>query len=194
MRTVIVLDLCCFDFLSDDYIIGVEKGALQCLEKNIKMDLAVGDFDSIEDYHILEEKTKVIKLPKEKDMTDLAYAISKGKGKVFILGGIQGRRIEHFYSNILLMKKNPSIEMIDQFSHIFTIDEGEYYFPYDDYKFVSFFSLSSESVISLKGFKYDLEKYTLVNDDNLCISNEIYDGLVKVHSGRVLVIKSRDDA
>ena len=194
MRTVIVLDLCCFDFLSDDYIIGVEKGALQCLEKNIKMDLAVGDFDSIEDYHILEEKTKVIKLPKEKDMTDLAYAISKGKGKIFILGGIQGRRIEHFYSNILLMKKNPIVEMIDQFSHIFTIDEGEYYFPYDDYKFVSFFSLSRESVISLKGFKYDLEKYTLVNDDNLCISNEIYDGLVIVHSGRVLVIKSRDDA
>ena len=141
-----------------------------------------------------EEKTKVIKLPKEKDMTDLAYAISKGKGKVFILGGIQGRRIEHFYSNILLMKRNPSIEMIDQFSHIFTIDEGEYYFPYDDYKFVSFFSLSKESVISLKGFKYDLEKYNLIDDDNLCISNEIYDGLVKVRSGRVLVIKSRDDA
>ena len=67
-------------------------------------------------------------------------------------------------------------------------------FPYDDYKFVSFFSLSRESIITLKGFKYDLEKYTLLDDDNLCISNEIYDGLVKVYSGRVLVIKSKDDA
>ena len=47
------------DFI-DSYVIGVDKGALYCLKNHIKMDLAVGDFDSVNnsEYELIKENEK----------------------------------------------------------------------------------------------------------------------------------------
>ena len=59
------------DFINK-YVIGVDKGALYCLENNIKMDCAIGDYDSIDEkpYIEINKITKVIKLNPIKDETD----------------------------------------------------------------------------------------------------------------------------
>ena len=96
------------DDFKDSYVIGADKGALFCAQNNIKMDIAIGDFDSIKSYEFekIKSLTKVIKLNPIKDLTDTMEAINlvKNYDTITILGGIQGKRIEHFYANLLILK------------------------------------------------------------------------------------------
>lgn len=194
MRTIIVIKAIPFTFLDDDYVIGVEKGAIDLINKKIPFNIALGDFDSIndEEYELIK-KYNYLKLPIEKDVTDLAYALSISKGDVVVLGGINGPRVEHFYSNLLLLKMHPNVRFIDEKSIIYTLGEGIHYFNKDEYRFISFFALE-EAIISLVGFKYELDHYLLNVNDNLGISNEIIAGTLRIDKGRVLVIKTKDDA
>ena len=43
----------------------------------------------------------------------------------------------------------------------------------DKYKYISFFNVYDDTIITLKGFKYNLSNYTMKRFDNLCLSNEI---------------------
>ena len=65
------------DFI-DSYVIGVDKGALYCLKNHIRMDLAVGDFDSVNnrDFDLINKETKIIKLNSIKDDTDTEHALN----------------------------------------------------------------------------------------------------------------------
>jgi len=50
-----------------------------------------------------------------------------------------------------------------------------------------------KAILSLDGFKYNLNEYRLLPYDPLCISNEIVEsaGYVHVHEGKVLVVISK---
>lgn len=185
-----------YDF-QNKYVIGIDKGCMYALKNNIQLDYAVGDFDSLDKdtFNILSKTTKLKILPREKDDTDTAYAIKlcQNASNIDILGGIQGRRIEHFIANILLLKKNKNIRIIDDYSLIFTID-NDYKLNKSLYKYVSFYSLSDETIISLMGFKYNLDNYNLKVFDPLATSNEIVEcGYIKIIKGKVLVILTKDD-
>ena len=178
------------------YVIAVDKGALYCMNNNIKMDLAVGDFDSISlsEYNKLLSLTKVIKLNPIKDETDTMVAINQLNNyeNIYILGGITGKRIEHFYANLLLLKNDIRLKMKDDCSFIFTID-SDTTIAKSVYKFASIFSLS-DSTISLVGFKYNLDNYKLLPQNPLGVSNEITNETAKIKlKGKLLVILSKDD-
>ena len=183
---------------NDTYIIGVDRGALFSIENNLTLDLAIGDFDSInkDEFELVKSNSKkIIVLNCEKDATDTDEAIihaRKISDDITIYGGIQGKRIEHFISNINLLCKNPSVKLIDNESIIFTTDTN-LEFKKDEFKFISFFAID-DAIISLKGFKYPLDKYDMKRYDSLGISNEIISdaGLI-IEKGRVLVIKSMHD-
>ena len=51
------------------------------------------------------------------------------------------------------------------------------------------------SIISLKGFKFDLDNYELFDRDTLCISNELVNsnGTLKVDAGSCILVRSKDD-
>ncbi len=186
-----------FNF-KDKYVIGVDEGAYIALKNNIKLDVAIGDFDSVskENLNLLEDYTKVIKLPEKKNDTDTAAALKlcKDATKITILGGIQGKRIEHFIANLLLMETSKCVEMLDNNS-IMYIKDSSFSLKKNDYKFISFFALS-ETIISLEGFKYPLSNYSLKNTDPLTISNELTSerGIVTLKGGRILVIQSKEDS
>lgn len=207
MEALIVLDknitLSNYD-LKGKFVIGVEKGALLLLQHGITDFIALGDFDSVLPNQFLEiEKRakKVIKLNSVKDDTDTfdAYKLSSDCSKITILGGIQGKRIEHFIANINLIKQDKRVELIDDNSHIYSLDSldsTKYEFDNSKYKFVSFFAID-EAILSLINFKYELTDYLLKADDSLCISNEIdskyQKAYLEIKKGRVLVVQSKKD-
>jgi len=59
----------------DGMVIAVDRGVQVCLDKKIHIDLAVGDFDSV-DTELLKG-LPLRKLNKEKDETDLQIAIEE---------------------------------------------------------------------------------------------------------------------
>lgn len=190
------MDFSKFNF-KNKYLIGVDEGAYVALKNNVPIDIAIGDFDSIDKDKLsyLESRTKVIKLSKEKNETDTeaALALSKDATKIIILGGIQGKRIEHFIANLILMSSHPHLEMLDNNSHIYMMDSS-FSIRKNEYKFISFFALR-ETFISLEGFRYPLNNYYLKSNDPLTISNELQSerGVVTLKGGKVLVIQSKED-
>ena len=186
------------ELLSNSYVVGVDKGAYNAYLNNINLDLAIGDFDSTtnEEYKCIEKIAKeVIKLNPIKDETDTAMAIKYLENKfdeIYILGGISGKRIEHFLANVITLCNSPKIKIIDD--NYLIECKNTNFIPNFDYRYISFFSLDNDTRLTLKGFKYNLDNYNLKIFDPLCISNEIIDeALVQIHSGKILVIYSKSD-
>lgn len=186
-----------FEILKEDYIIAVDRAFDICDKEGIVPDVIVGDFDSIKS----EKKTLgylKVKYDSYKNETDSFLALLEAKknnpDEIVILGGIGGKRIEHFLANLSLLDAFDNIRIIDNNSEISLIKEGIHCLIGSKYKYISFFAVEN-SVITLEGFKFPLKNYNLKILDPLCISNEIIDnGIVNIKSGKVLVIKSLDDA
>ncbi len=200
MEYVIIIghdvDLKKYDY-KNKYVIAVDKGAIDALRAGIKIDLALGDFDSInsEEKEELKKQFRLLELPSEKDETDTLVALKycKDATKITIIGGIQGKRIEHFLANLSLLVNNPLIEIIDNNSHIYS-QNSSFNVKKNNYKFYSFMALE-EATITLKGFKYPLTDYHLVKNDIIGISNELVAdlGQVILKKGRLLVICTVSD-
>lgn len=181
----------------NSYVIGVDKGALYCLNNDIKMDLAVGDFDSIKEDELesIKKITKIVKLNPIKDDTDTEHALNivKNYDEIVILGGIKGNRIEHFISMLIYLKKYPNLVIKDDNSIIFRADK-DIILKKDNYKFISLFSFDNNTIISLDGFKYNLDNYNLKENDPLGVSNEIVLDEAKIKlNGKIIIVKTKDD-
>lgn len=188
--------------LKNSFNIGVERGCLLAIKAKVNLDIAVGDFDSVSQNElkkIYSKVKRVIKLNPVKDETDTycAYNLVDDCDKILILGGIQGKRVEHFLATLNILKSDPRVEMIDDYSRIYSLDaEREPEFELDSsYKYTSIFALE-DAMVTLKNFKYPLNEYRLEASDSLGISNEILPkkkGQIDLLSGRLLVIQSKDD-
>ena len=176
----------------EDYVIVVDGAFDSVLKQKIKIDLVVGDFDSVKNVKKLK-KYKLHQLEKEKDETDtkvaidLAYSMSQ---HVILIGGIQGNRIEHFLANLTIFKQYNNLLIIDNNSKIYLLSKGKHLIEKNNY--ISFFGYN-EAIISLENFKYPLKQYQLNNFDPLCISNEVNNiyGEVHIYSGQVIVIETK---
>ena len=194
--------------LQADYILAVDKGLLFCHENHIRPDYIVGDFDSLprkilEPYQ--EEGTVPIReYNPVKDATDtcigLEKALEEGSSEIWILGGT-GTRLDHVLCNLQILKrsweKKVPAYLIDAHNLItlpveqhFTLRKEE---QFGDY--VSFFPMEEKvEKLTLKGFKYPLENYTLKAVEGLGVSNEIAEDKAEViWEGKPLImIQSRD--
>ena len=201
MKTVIVLGNITninIDDLANSYLIGVEMGAIKLINLGYEPDLAIGDFDSCSsnDIDIIKKNSKnIIILNPIKDKTDTEEAILKALdiNDILILGGIKGKRIEHFYANLMLIEKYPNIIMKDDYSKIYIKDKS--FQTTNLYKYISLFPIDDEAIISIKRMKYNLDNYKLKkNIPTLGISNESsIDGYVDIIEGKLLVIESKED-
>lgn len=158
-----------------------------------------GDFDSISN-EILEkyEKKGVIikKFPKNKDFTDgeliLQYLSQKNYDKVTIIGGLGGRK-DHELTNLNLMFKFKNLSFLSEREEIFSV-EGYYEFLDKKGKTVSFIPFSEEvEGITLKGFKYPLENYTLHRGDSICMSNIVIENraIISFTRGKLLGVVNK---
>lgn len=195
------IDLKNYSFSDDSIKVGIDRGSFLALENNIDLDYAIGDFDSCLDSEkekIYAKVPRIIKLNPIKDDTDTKHAYSLWKEEenvsFVILGGIQGKRIEHFYANLELAMLDKRITLEDDYTIIRMIDSEEI-IKNNGFKYISFFPLEEESYLSLKGFAYDIENHPISKGDGLAISNELKspEGYIKVNKGRFLMFLSKND-
>ena len=181
-----------------DYIIGVDKGALNGIKNDVILNVAIGDFDSISEceYNHLKSLVNIEKLNQYKDFTDTFYALKYAyelSDDVTIFGGITGKRVEHLIANLNMFNLYPNLKIIDDNSMIF-VKSKSFEIVNSIYKYASFFAIEEVKDLSLEGFKYKLNNYDLKPFDSLCISNEITNNAtVKFSDGKLLCILSHQD-
>ena len=177
-----------FQFKNGDVVIAVDQAVLALYKQRIKIDLAVGDFDSLTNQGMLIN-LNVIRLNPVKDVTDthqaLVEASKMNPEEIFLIGGIGGERIEHFMVHTLFFDEFPSLRIIDDNTEIRMLQEGLHEVETKGY--VTYLAYP-KAKISLMGFKYPLSEYLLMTYDPLCISNEVVEkkGIIHIHDGRVL--------
>lgn len=191
------IDLTSYNF-NDGVVVGIDRGALIAFQNGIKLDYAIGDFDSIsaDELKELSKYTKIFQLNPIKDVTDTEYAIMmfKDYDEIYLLGGIAGNRIDHFYANIKLFYKYPNLHLVDNYTHILQCDMNETFLK-DEYTYYSFFALEEVHGLCLEGFKYPLHDYLLSCDSSLGVSNEmnLNEAKVSFSKGKLLLIKTKKE-
>ncbi|QHQ62045.1 thiamine diphosphokinase [Anaerocolumna sedimenticola] len=190
-----------------DTIIAVDSGLVTASKLGIPLQYIVGDFDSvprelIESYR--NDKSVIInEFNPEKDATDTHIALSLGlelNGSEIVILGATGTRIDHMLANIHLLylplNKNIKASIIDEHNKIYMINKSTAI--YKNKLFGPFVSLQpfTEVVkgITLKGFKYPLNNYTMLKGDSIGTSNEVVEEQadISLEDGILIVIEARD--
>ena len=185
----------------EDMVIACDGGYAHCQRKGIKMDLVVGDFDSLGK---APTHPKVITLKPEKDETDTGWAVTEGwkKGyREFVIYGGTGGRISHTIANIQLLAdlagKGASGILIGAHSWYRVLCDGEIHFGAQESGFLSVFCLGdTASGVYEEGFKYALEDAVLRKEYPVGVSNEFVgkESRVAVRKGMLLLIQEDKQA
>ena len=178
----------------NEYLIAVDGGLSVISKMNLVADLAIGDFDScdINEYNCYKEKITYNKIKDESDLElALIHAFNLNFEKIVIYNATCNR-LDHFYASILLLNKfsKKNIEIVNNNNKIKVINETTV-FKKSEYKYISFFALEEDVVITLEGFYYNIKDYKLETSNPLGLSNEIKEeGKVVINKKKVLVIES----
>ena len=189
----------------DGLIVGVDRGALELVQRGVPTAIAVGDFDSVsaEELCQIEVTTeRLIKLPPEKAITDCEAAIqlvvAEGYRAIYLYG-VTGGRIDHQMAVTSLMlkyaKQDVLVIAVDKKNTFYILKNGKHFLAPTRDRYISFFALG-EMVknLQLEGVKYPLNGYDLAIDDSLCVSNEAIatEVTVSFDEGYLLVVESSD--
>ena len=145
-----------------------------------------GDLDSVTK-EIIEKyrnnKVRIKKFPKDKDYTDgelILQHISKlNYDEIIVIGGLGGR-IDHLLTNLNLIFKFKNLKFVTEKEKIFSIEKKAELIELKG-KTISFVPFSEKvEGLTLEGFKYPLNKYTLHQGDSICMSNIAIEDICKV--------------
>ncbi|WP_018752827.1 thiamine diphosphokinase [Paenibacillus sanguinis] len=189
----------------DDYIIGADRGALFLIQHGIQPNLAVGDFDSVsqEELAVIRDNsgefTNCDALDKDLTDTELAFDLAiRLLPQEIVLMGVIGTRMDHTLANIHILLRAVQHQIAcsiwDEYNYI-TLTGTTCQVEDRGYTYVSLLPLTPEVTgITLEGFLYPLDKATLKMGQSLAVSNKLVasTGTVKVESGWLLIIQSRD--
>ncbi len=190
------------DILADAFVIGADRGALYLAESGYKIDIAVGDFDSVSESEmekICKSTGDLDRLVPEKDETDLEHALKRAlrlTGVIHIFGAT-GTRLDQTFSAINLLKlchdNHREAYIYDRNNRIRLVD-GHAVIRKGRYRYVSLIPYGDILVnVSLKGFKYSGEHITLERRSSLGISNEITGDEAEIECrGYLYVFESED--
>ena len=190
-----------------DYVVCADAGMKFCHTAGIQPDLILGDFYSVYDasYTYFRKRCpeRMEQFPTHKDETDtelaLLRAIAAGADAVTMIGAT-GTRIDHLLGNIQMLKlaldRGVSCQIVDAHNRIRMVDEQIMLQKSDQFgKFVSLIPFTPEVTgITLKGFAYEVENFTLVSGIARGVSNELEAETASItcENGILLVIESRD--
>lgn len=178
--------------IENSYIIGVDGGCNHLIENNMRMDLIIGDFDSLKYKNVVYNNRHILKTDMDYNDLEIAmrYCFDNNFRKVYLFG-FTGKRSDHFLFNLKVMQKfyNLGLEMlmIDDY-HVITLFKGEKEFGRDGYNFFSILPIYEDSRISISGSKYDVDNIKLNMLDTLTLSNEWRDEKVKISSDKLIFI------
>ena len=198
-------DLCDGDLpvlLSEgDFLCAADAGYLHLLRVGQRPDLVIGDFDSMEKTELPPDMERII-LPEVKDDTDTIYAVREGFRRGYrrfrIYCALGGIRFSHTVANIQLLAMIRDLggegELLAGTTRLFIGSTGsETVFDGDREGYLSVFSLTDQSEVSIRGMYYTLDHGLLTRSYPLGVSNHFIGGtaVITVHSGEVLLVEER---
>ena len=202
MRTIIVANSPIKSFYKiyknqpNDYLIGVDGGAISIIDRNLQLDLAIGDFDSTNQLELIKQKAlKILVYPIEKNETDLELAIMNSPtNDIYIYDNIGGRLDHEILSvNLLYKYQDKNITILNETNKIVYLKKGKYNIAMEHYNHFSFI-IPNKAIVSTNNTLYNLKNQQLSNMDTYCTSNNILDKNknieIEVHQGGIILILS----
>ena len=188
----------------EDLVIAADAGLLTARRMGVKVDIAVGDFDMLGTPDV-DEETRVVRLPAEKDVTDTQYAVSlaleKGVREIVFVGSLEGR-LDHTLSLLgviesLWNRKEGRVFALatNGKNRVRFLRDSGTILPRSQYRYFSVLAADPKvKGVHLDGCKYPLKKGTLLRTTQLAVSNEIVGNcaLIEARRGGVFVIESMD--
>ena len=182
-----------------EFVICADSGYKHAKKVGIVPDIIVGDFDSYSGE--LPEDPEIIRTVPEKDDTDTLMALKKaielGYTDVSLFGALGGKRFEHSIANVQTMiyaREHGCNLSIYGESALFLqgAEDGEVtYADSENGLYMSVFAMTeSVDIEYLRGVKYPLENYHMVQSFPIGVSNELTAPTagIKVKSGLALII------
>lgn len=185
-----------------DMVIALDGGLSFCEENGIIPDHIIGDFDSLaaEKLVLLKKypQSKILRLPCQKDDTDMLAAIRFGmENKItdFYLYGGLGGRISHSIANIqclaFLKEKGLMGRLIGDRCEILLIQNESLVLDRRHSGMISVFAYGDPAGgVCIKGLKYELEDSLLTTAFPIGVSNEFIgkEAVISVRNGTLLII------
>ena len=186
---------------SEDLCIAADSGYHNAIRLGERVDILIGDFDSIGQVPTDEVKD-IRKVPAEKDLTDtqlaLEIAVAEGADEVIIIGGLSGR-LDHGLSNLGILEdmylRNIHGYMTDGQNRVHFLKNSSTLIARSAYKYISILAVDEVvKGVSMEGGKYPLKHQTLKRRIQYAVSNEITGNvvLISVKKGGIFIIESRD--
>ncbi|AYW46367.1 thiamine diphosphokinase [Tetragenococcus koreensis] len=187
--------------------VGIDRGSLFLQQKQLPINIAIGDFDSLntqERERIFKLADKVVTSPAEKDDTDTQLALDlilreHPNAKVTVVGATGGR-IDHFLANFWMVleprfrKHSQNIYLQDKQNSISFLLPGEHTITKEaDKQYLAFCCLTPVSELTLAKSKYTLDKQEVLYPISYA-SNEFIGEQAEVSfsKGIIAVIQSKD--
>ena len=187
---------------AEDLCIAVDGGYENAKRLGERVDVLLGDFDSLDQIPHGEVKD-IRQVPTEKDFTDtqmaLEVALEQGADEVVIVGGLGGR-LDHTLANLGILE-----DMFDRHIHGYATDgQNRVHFlrststliARSGYKYISLLPVDDTvKGVTMEGGKYPLPKKNLTRRNaGFAVSNEITGNVVfiSVKKGGLYIIESRD--
>lgn len=162
-----------------DYFIGLDGGNMALYQRQIRPDLALGDFDStdaLEKIQAFAYQTKIY--PSQKNETDLELALmhmASLPGALHLdieVYDALGGRLDHEYASYRLLAKYKDyrIHLLNAHNHIQYLSEGTRYQVPKVYQYFSIFA-DVDAVVTIEHAAYPLQEVTLHREDTYAVSN-----------------------
>lgn len=199
-----------FDFTKDDYVICADGGYSHARAEGIDPDIVVGDFDSIGLDYIktdlknsgLDSRCRIIRVPVEKNDTDtlicLKHGIKLGFEEFFILGGLGGR-LDHTLANLQTMSyavdQQKAVWFLDGRNRATLRGPGALIVKNPGNFMISLFAFGESCEgVTIRGVKYPLDHYRMINSFPIGVSNEFAGDEAEIShtAGKLLIILAKD--
>lgn len=178
------------------YLICADGGLDTARRLGEKPDLILGDFDSLQGD--LPTEDEVIRLPVEKDDTDMLHAVKVGLAKGYrdflLLGGLGGERPDHAMANFCLLR------YLDEHGGFGVLTDGKTTVRYLSHgtlplagkpgTIVSVFPFGCEAcTVSYEGLYYETDHTVLTLPDAMGVSNSMTgeQAVITLHAGSALI-------
>ena len=185
----------------DDLSIAADSGYHTAVALGERIDLLLGDFDSIGDVP-RDSGIEIQQVPAEKDYTDtqlaVEIALERGASEIIIIGGLSGR-LDHTLSTLAILEdlqaRGVHGRITDGQSRAHFLKSSSTLVARSPYKYLSL--VAADEVVKgvdVEGCKYPLKRATLRRRLQFAVSNEITGNVafISVRKGGVYIIESGD--
>lgn len=188
-----------YKYFFNYYNICVERGCLELINQNLKINLACGDFDSlnINEYKKVKKYSqKIIKFSSVKNLIDgeiaIKYAIQLCPKKIILIA--DGNRIDMTLATFGFIF-NYNIIWLNNYNYCYLLKNKikNIIFPKQGYRYLSLIS-NCDALINIDGLKYNVTKFTIWSLSGNAISNEFVKNQIAtiiVLFGKVAIIYTK---